>query len=94
MVFELVFDEDPRAFFNVSLDTANVEIDVTFDFADDGGDIELARTLAESSADIIQLSILAIGGRPISMVDYDYGHYEDQFTFDFGDGRNMFDDAE
>ncbi|NEO34001.1 MAG: hypothetical protein F6K36_27020, partial [Symploca sp. SIO3C6] len=94
-VWDIVADEDPRAFYLVKLDDETNQFVSQFSFEKDGGRINVAQQMSESAKDTLNLIAGMIGGTPQYITPYEYGHYEEQFIYASGNGgRFSFSDAE
>ncbi|MEM7556553.1 MAG: calcium-binding protein [Cyanobacteria bacterium P01_A01_bin.84] len=95
LIFDNLQNEDPRAYFAVTLDDNTSLIANKFNFEADDGMVDLAAQMGESVKDTIGLIVSTVGGTPTFIQPYEYGHFEEKLVYiPLGSDRVEFDDFE
>ncbi|EDX82631.1 type I secretion target GGXGXDXXX repeat protein domain protein [Synechococcus sp. PCC 7335] len=95
LVFDLVENKDPRSYHSVSLDPNTGLFISQFSYEKDGGNRGLSEQMGRGARDNIELASLYVGGKPLIINNFEYGHHNEKMVF-ISDvtGRRSFDTAE
>ncbi|WP_420862958.1 calcium-binding protein [Algirhabdus cladophorae] len=92
-IFDAIFDKDPQAFATLSFDPLEQEWSITDVFSDDGGNVQLARQLADNVDEKLEEIVELLQSTDHSYEDgfsIRIGHYEESLRN--GDGNNYAND--